>query len=110
MDPRHLHQIMSNLCDNALKHGKNAQEPARIGIRAQADPIRGHPMIEVSDNGPGIDPATVGEIFNPFFSTSPSGTGLGLYIAKELGETNGAELEYIAPEHPGTCFRLCFPN
>ena len=109
MDPRHLHQIMSNLCDNALKHGKNAQEPARIGIRAQADPIRGHPMIEVSDNGPGIDPATVGEIFNPFFSTSPSGTGLGLYIAKELGETNGAELEYIAPEHPGTCFRLCFP-
>ncbi|MCG6863571.1 MAG: two-component sensor histidine kinase [Chromatiaceae bacterium] len=108
MDPRHLHQIMSNLCDNALKHAGNAHEQVRIEIRARPEPFRGFPLIEVADNGPGIDPATAGEIFNPFFSTSPSGTGLGLYIAKELSETNGAELEYIESERPGTCFRLCF--
>jgi two-component system sensor histidine kinase PilS (NtrC family) len=66
-------------------------------------------MIEVEDDGPGIDPETAREIFDPFFSTSPSGTGLGLFIARELGETNGAELQYIARETKGTLFRLSFP-
>jgi len=109
MDPRHLHQIMSNLCENALKHGGNAQDPALIEVRAQPDPVRGNPTIEVIDSGPGIDPETAREIFTPFFSTSPSGTGLGLYIAKELSETNGTELQYIARENEGTRFRLGFP-
>jgi two-component system sensor histidine kinase PilS (NtrC family) len=109
MDPRHLHQIMSNLCDNALKHAGTAQESVRIEIRVHPDPIRGNPIIEVEDDGPGIDPETAREIFDPFFSTSPSGTGLGLFIARELGETNGAELQYIARETKGTLFRLSFP-
>jgi len=108
-DPRHLHQILTNLCDNALNHASNGREPARIQIRAQRDPIRGNAVIEVLDAGPGIDRKTAHEIFNPFFSTNPGGTGLGLYIAKELSETNGADLEYISRQEPGACFRLTFP-
>jgi len=107
-DPRHLHQIMSNLCDNAVKHARGEREAVQIEVRALRDPVLGDPMVEVADNGPGIDPATADEIFNPFFSTSPSGTGLGLYIAKELSETNGAKLKYIAREKEGSCFRLSF--
>jgi len=109
MDPRHLRQILTNLCDNALKHGGGKPEPVRIRISAGRDPVRGNPIVEVADDGPGIDPATAHEIFNPFFSTNPSGTGLGLYIAKELCETNGAQLQYIASTHTGSRFRLDFP-
>lgn len=108
-DPRHLHQILANLCDNAISHSGSDRDPVQIEIRAQRDPIRENRVIEVIDDGPGIDPETAREIFNPFFSTNPGGTGLGLYIAKELAETNGAELEYIAQEKPGTRFRLTFP-
>ena len=108
-DPRHLHQILTNLCDNALDHAVGGREPVKIRIRARRDPIRGSAVIEVLDDGPGIDPETAREIFNPFFSTNPGGTGLGLYIAKELSETNGAELEYISQQKRGTCFRLTFP-
>jgi len=108
-DPRHLHQILANLCENAISHSGSDGAPVQIEIRAYRDPIRGNRVTEVIDDGPGIDPETAREIFNPFFSTNPGGTGLGLYIAKELAETNGAELEYIAQEKPGTCFRLTFP-
>jgi two-component system, NtrC family, sensor histidine kinase PilS len=110
MDPRHLHQILSNLCDNALKHAGAPQQPARIRVLARADPERDAPLIEVADEGPGIDPAIAREIFDPFFSTSSRGTGLGLYIAKALSETNGAELQYIAHEGRGSRFRLGLPT
>lgn len=109
MDPRHLRQILTNLCDNALKHGGGKPEPVKIRISARRDPVRANRIVEVEDDGAGIDPATAHEIFNPFFSTNPVGTGLGLYIAKELSETNGAQLQYIAPTRGGSRFRLDFP-
>jgi two-component system sensor histidine kinase PilS (NtrC family) len=109
-DPRHLHQVLSNLCDNALKHAAGGPVPVRIEIRALRDPVRGAPRVEVIDNGPGISEEAVREIFSPFYTTSSSGTGLGLYIAKELCETNGIELEYISQETGGACFRLSFPS
>lgn len=76
VDPRHLHQIISNLCDNSLKHVATAQQPVRIAIRVQANPIRGYPMIEVADNGPGIPRDTAREIFEPFFRPAQAGQGL----------------------------------
>ena len=109
IDPRHLRQIMSNLCENALKYAAVTPQEVRIEIHARLDPSGSYTMTEVRDNGPGIDSAAVRELFNPFFSTSPSGTGLGLYTAKELSRINGVELEYIARDGPGTCFRLSFP-
>jgi two-component system sensor histidine kinase PilS (NtrC family) len=110
MDPRHLYQIMSNLCDNALRHAGTTDAQLRIEVRAHTDPVRGNPTVEVADNGSGIDQETAREIFSPFFSTRSSGIGLGLYIAKELSEANGAQLQYIAQENRGTRFRLSFPT
>ncbi|MEW8436535.1 MAG: ATP-binding protein, partial [Candidatus Thiodiazotropha taylori] len=50
------------------------------------------------------------QIFEPFFTTRNNGTGLGLYIAKELSETNRIRLEYIPGPTGGSCFRLHFEN
>ena len=74
-------------------------------------PIRyGQPPSAASGRALGIDQETAREIFSPFFSTSSSGTGLGLYIAKELSEANGTQLQYIPQESRGTRFRLSFPT
>jgi two-component system, NtrC family, sensor histidine kinase PilS len=111
-DPRHLHQILANLCENALKHAGRPDAPANITVRARgaAQTPHGRAQIEVLDDGKGIDEETAGEIFAPFFTTSSTGTGLGLYIARELSETNGIHLEYIPRKKRGSCFRLTFPN
>ena len=60
------------------------------------------------DNGPGIDPELVQQIFDPFFTTSSKGTGLGLYISKEIIEINRAKIRYIENNESGSCFRIYF--
>lgn len=106
-DPRHLHQILANLCENALIHGRQADQPAAILIRVET---RHEPTIEIIDHGPGIAAAAVNEIFDPFYTTNTKGTGLGLYIARELAETNGIRLTYAAAVPCGSCFRLLFAS
>ena len=109
VDPRHLHQILSNLCENALIHGGYDNEPPRIKIRLVPTAAgAGPPLIEIADEGPGIDVKTARDIFNPFFTTKTSGTGLGLYIARELAQTNGIHLTYEPAEPHGSRFRLHF--
>jgi len=107
-DPRHLSQILINLCENAIKHGTRADSPASVELRVRRSLAT--VLIEVIDDGAGIEPAKVAEIFNPFYTTSSTGTGLGLYIARELAETNGILLEYSARQPHGSCFRLFFPT
>ena len=66
-------------------------------------------VLSVQDDGPGISAEDQGRLFEPFFTTSSEGTGLGLYIAKELCEANGASLEYRASDAlSGACFRIVF--
>ncbi|UHD18053.1 sensor histidine kinase [Thiocapsa bogorovii] len=109
VDPRHLHQIISNLCENALIHGGYGSEPPRIKIRLlPSGETAGRPLIEIADEGPGIDAKTARDIFNPFFTTKTSGTGLGLYIARELAQTNGIHLTYEPADPHGSRFRLHF--
>lgn len=109
VDPRHLHQILANLCENALIHGNGENRAARATIRLEGAGDAEHgPVIEVSDEGPGISEAIVQEIFNPFFTTRSTGTGLGLYIARELAETNGIHLTYEPAQPHGSRFRLLF--
>ncbi|BCX82693.1 two-component system, NtrC family, sensor histidine kinase PilS [Methylomarinovum caldicuralii] len=87
IDPGQLKQILSNLCSNALKYGGGA-------VRIRLIQEDRHPCIEVIDQGPGIATEHLSQIFEPFFTTSGSGTGLGLYIARELAQLNQARLEY----------------
>lgn len=106
IDPNHLRQILNNLCENALKYGK--PELGKIIIRTFLH--QDQPCIEVIDNGKGIKNQHIKNLFEPFFTTSPSGTGLGLYISKELAELNQAKLSYHLTDNHRGCFRLCVLN
>ena len=64
--------------------------------------------LDVIDNGPGVAPEVADQIFEPFFTSHHKGTGLGLYIAKELSAGNQAELNYLPRPEGGSCFRLLF--
>ena len=61
--------------------------------------------LEIQDDGPGLRPAHQGKLFVPFFTTDARGTGLGLFLARELAEANHAELSFL-PGTIGACFRL----
>jgi two-component system sensor histidine kinase PilS (NtrC family) len=106
IDPNHLRQILTNLCENALKYGK----PELGHIIVQTFIHLNSPCIEVLDNGPGISHQHIHNLFEPFFTTSTSGTGLGLYISKELAELNQAKLSYYLTDNNQSCFRLCMLN
>ena len=68
----------------------------------------GGSVLEIADDGPGVALDAVQKLFEPFFTTAAGGTGLGLYIARELCEANGAELEYSPQATGGACFRVVF--
>lgn len=107
VDPRHLQQVLTVLVQNALTHGHLAADPARVTIVVgQAD---GRPVIDVRDAGPGIPEDIRAQLFRPFFTTSEHGTGLGLYIARELCTANEATLEYVSMREGG-CFRIALPD
>ena len=68
----------------------------------------GRPFLDVADRGPGIAAEDVERIFEPFFTRGARGTGLGLFLARELAESNGATLLYEPREGGGSCFRIVF--
>lgn len=108
-DPHQLHQVLTVLVSNALSYGRMPGEPARVSVHVQSDAY-GTPMVEVLDRGPGIPDAVATRLFRPFFTTSPHGTGLGLYIARELCRANQATLDYVALPAGGGCFRIRLPD
>jgi two-component system sensor histidine kinase PilS (NtrC family) len=103
-DPGHLRQVLSNLCKNALRH---SPEVTMVQLRATGSST-GRVRLEILDRGPGIDPDVATQIFEPFFTTENTGTGLGLYIARELCELNRAHLSYHRRSEGGSCFRIEF--
>ena len=107
-DPGHLHQVLWNLCSNASVHGTLPEQAPRIRVVAELDTQRNRPMLDVIDFGPGIAEAEARKIFEPFFTTKPRGTGLGLYISRELCEANRAQLQYLRAPDGGSCFRITF--
>lgn len=112
VDPTHLHQLLWNLCENALKYGRSSQssEPVEIFTGRMAGTDR--PYLEVLDRGPGIGHDDTERIFEPFFTSSHSqgGTGLGLFIARELAQTNRAVLVYEPRLGGGSIFRIVFAD
>ena len=110
-DPSHLYQILWNLCTNAYLHGAlPTEQTPRIRLTAGRDKARLRPFLDVIDFGPGIPEAEAGKIFEPFFTTKPRGTGLGLYISREMCEANRAQLQYLRSPQGGSCFRITFAN
>ncbi len=100
-DREHLSQVMWNLLRNAMRYARAEPHSVRIALREFADRVE----LSVIDNGPGVPPSIQGQLFEPFFTTEAKGTGLGLYLARELCATNGATLEYV-DDMPGAHFRI----
>lgn len=109
-DPGQLRQVLTNLCNNALSHFDRDRTELRLQLRGGTSPDVGSAFLEIRDNGPGIGSEVTRQIFEPFFTTRASGSGLGLYIAKELCEANRLMLEHISPPAGGCCFRISFPK
>jgi len=109
MDPSHLRQVLWNLCDNAVKY---ASETGGILVELQTGRTArtGQPFLAVLDSGHGVDPATADKIFEPFYTARRGGTGLGLYISRELCELNRATLLYQDREGGGSIFRIVFAD
>ena len=104
-DPQQLQQVVWNLVQNALRYGRLPGEPARVMVVARQGE-HGAPILEVTDRGAGIPPKVAAQIFEPFYTTHEYGTGLGLYLARQMSEANQASLEYVRVAGGGSCFRL----
>jgi len=108
-DPSQLRQIVWNLCENAFKHGVHDRPGEVVEIRHGRLSPTGRPFLQVMDRGPGVNPEHAEKIFEPFFSGG-RGTGLGLFLARELAQSNGATLLYEPRHGGGSIFRLVFAD
>ena len=107
IDASQLHQVIWNLCENGLRH---ANSPAELVIRTGVSASTGRPFLEIQDNGDGVPETIADNLFEPFFTTQSKGTGLGLYIARELCEMNQASLNLVGNESEGGRFRITFTD
>lgn len=102
-DPSQLEQIFINLVNNALRHTKKikGKPDVEIFVHRTGQEL----LIDVLDNGEGVSAQGLQNLFNPFYTTSKGGTGLGLYLSQAFSEANNARLVYV-PNSERTCFRL----
>lgn len=106
-DRSHLNQVLWNLVGNALRHGSGGAGSVSIMAAAGSDPATVE--LHVIDDGPGVPESHRSQVFEPFFTTHVKGTGLGLYIARELCEANSASLG-LEPEASGGHFVIIGRN
>lgn len=105
-DQRHLTQILWNLCKNGWEHGQKKSGSLSLQL-SKAQPHR--LQIAISDDGAGVNETQQGKLFEPFYTTKSTGSGLGLYISRELAEANGAQLLH-QPTPTGCTFSLLIPT
>ena len=106
-DPSQLQQVISNLTQNACRYGDAKQgTPITISLKK----INERVCMSFIDQGPGLSEQAVQYLYEPFHSTSASGTGLGLYLIKELCEANHAEVRYDSQHEQGAKFDICFAH
>jgi two-component system sensor histidine kinase PilS (NtrC family) len=101
-DRSHLNQVMWNLCRNALRYSQRGTGSIRLQLRTGGAGFGVE--LSVSDDGPGVPEAIRPHLFEPFFTTAASGTGLGLYIAREICDANNASLDYVDRQGGGAQF------
>ena len=106
MDKSQLQQVLWNLCENGLRYATRAP---LLGFEAGVIESNGRPFLDVFDSGPGLSEGIADRLFEPFATTESKGTGLGLYIARELCESNQASLQLVERQQ-GCRFRIVFSH
>ncbi len=107
-----LQQILNNLVENGLRYSAKATKEENLLIKGRLD-VKGktiRPILHVIDDGLGIDSQAEEHLFEPFNTTESTGTGLGLYISKELCEANQAQLSYRRTSNGKSCFSIHFAH
>jgi two-component system sensor histidine kinase PilS (NtrC family) len=108
VDSEHLKRILSNLFDNALRYSIEDGDCSRIRLDTSIEKLNGHVHLDIVDFGLGVTEYNLARLFEPFFTTSKHGSGLGLYLCKELCEINGARLTYRRTKTGESAFRITF--
>ncbi|WP_444918940.1 sensor histidine kinase [Microbulbifer sp. JMSA003] len=109
-DPGQLAQVVTNLTDNALQHSKLAKGAGHATLCAYYSKERNCTILDVKDLGPGVPDQYIDQVFEPFFTTGKNGSGLGLYIARELCESNKLSLYHCRSDDDKSCFRIEFAH
>lgn len=109
-DRSQMEQVLINLCDNGLRYSHSHSGEPHIEIIAGGTADGERAFLDIRDQGPGITQEQRSSVFEPFFTTDKSGTGLGLYLARELCESNQAHLSLLENGQPGCCFRITFAH
>jgi len=108
-DPSHLRRILTNLLDNGVRHGGERTGQFAVTLELSKDIASNRAHMDVIDAGSGVPDTMRDRLFEPFFTTSPQGSGLGLYLCRELCASNNATLSYDRTEDEGTRFRVAIP-
>jgi len=108
----HLEQVLNNLFDNGLRYSHKKTGSATLLVQAGIESKDGDelPFLHIVDEGPGINEDEESHLFEPFHTTESSGTGLGLYISKELCEANHSQLIYGRNSSGKSSFSIYFGN
>lgn len=110
IDSSQLTQVITNLAVNGLRYSYAQTGTATLTLHVHAHPITGLSVLDIIDDGPGVSEQAKQSIFEPFYTTETTGSGLGLYISRELCEANEARLDYIRTNEGKSCFRISFPH
>jgi len=110
VDPRQLNQALTNLVDNGIRYSDENRMGHRVLLVGGMDNASQRPYLNVIDYGRGVDPEQEPNLFQPFSTTAMEGTGLGLYLSRELCESNQAQLSYSQHHEGGSCFRILFAH
>ena len=105
-DEKQLKRVLDNLLDNALRHSELKTEKLEAHLAISASPSSNLCHLDIIDFGDGVPESSQSRLFEPFFTTTASGTGLGLYLCKELCESNGADLRYRRTDSGESAFRV----
>lgn len=101
-----LQQVLTNLCDNGLRYSRPPENCPHLVLEAGIDTSNQQPFIKIIDFGDGISKENLAHLFEPFFTTENTGSGLGLYICKELCESNQALISYEHTHEGLSCFHI----
>lgn len=110
MDKGQLDQVLTNLVNNAVRHSRERTGRPWARLEGGVDPRSDRPYLSVIDEGPGVPEDAQANLFEPFYTTARTGTGLGLYLSRELCEANQAHLAYYPHAGGGACFRITFSH
>ncbi|MCM2267411.1 MAG: ATP-binding protein [Elusimicrobiales bacterium] len=107
LDPHYMHSVIYNILNNAAQALAGVKD-AVISVRSGWLPAEGEVFLTVKDNGPGLEPAMLDNLFQPFFTTKENGTGLGLYLARQIMDEHGGRIIVASPPGEGASVSLRF--